>query len=224
MVPPVAGARQKAVAVAKLAAAKPDFSLEMAHSGLVAGVDEAGRGPWAGPVVAGAVIFPDRLAAPNGIHDSKKLTPEKREALFELIHASAIVGVGIASVEEIDTLNILGATKLAMTRAVEALSTPPKAVLVDGNQPPKWFYITESVVKGDARSVSIAAASIIAKVTRDRMMQQLHEAHPQYGWAGNAGYGTPEHIHGIAAHGITAHHRRSFAPIRKVLEEADAAA
>lgn len=197
---------------------KPDLSLEARYEGLVAGVDEAGRGPWAGPVVAGAVILNGTI--PKGINDSKKLSVEKREALYEQIRAVAIVGVGIASVEEIDQLNILGATKLAMTRAVEALSPAPKAVLVDGNQPPKWFYITEAVVKGDSKSLSIAAASIIAKVERDRMMRRLHEAHPYYGWAGNAGYGTPEHIRAIAERGITPHHRRSFAPIRKVIDEA----
>lgn len=197
---------------------KPDLSLEARYEGLVAGVDEAGRGPWAGPVVAGAVILNGTI--PKGINDSKKLSVEKREALYEQIRAVAIVGVGIASVEEIDQLNILGAMKLAMTRAVEALSPAPKAVLVDGNQPPKWFYITEAVVKGDSKSLSIAAASIIAKVERDRMMRRLHEAHPYYGWAGNAGYGTPEHIRAIAERGITPHHRRSFAPIRKVIDEA----
>lgn len=196
---------------------KPDFSIEAAYEGLVAGVDEAGRGPWAGPVTAAAVIL-DRGRLPQGINDSKKLTSAKREALFEEICAAAHIGIGMASVEEIDALNILGATKLAMVRAVEALPHKPQAVLVDGNQPPKWLYRTEAVVKGDARSLSIAAASVIAKVARDRLMLELHTAHPHYGWAGNAGYGTPEHISAIEKHGITPHHRKSFAPIRKVLE------
>ncbi len=194
----------------------PDFSYEKQFTGSVAGVDEAGRGPWAGPVVAAAVIF-QNYYAPIGINDSKKLSSTKRKALFAEIMQSGIVGVGIASVEEIDTLNILGATKLAMQRAVENLATTPDAVLVDGNQPPKFAASTRALIKGDSLSISIAAASILAKVTRDRIMQELHTEFPHYGWAKNAGYGTAAHIKGLAEHGITPHHRKSFKPIKDVI-------
>ena len=195
----------------------PDFSHETHCGGCVAGVDEAGRGPWAGPVVAGAVIFKN-LQAPNGIHDSKQLTAAKREELYTEIFSMASVGVGIASVEEIDQFNILGATKLAMQRAVAALEIVPDVILVDGNQPPKFVQKTIPLIKGDSISTSIAAASIIAKVTRDRMMQELHEVFPHYGWNSNAGYGTPHHQKGLAQFGVTPHHRKSFAPIRKLLD------
>ena len=194
-----------------------DFSHEMQCGGCVAGVDEAGRGPWAGPLVAGAVIF-EKLKAPDGIHDSKQLSAAKREALYTKISDNALVGVGIASVEEIDLLNILGATKLAMQRAVAALKIIPDVVLVDGNQPPKFNQKTIALVKGDSISTSIAAASIIAKVTRDRLMQELHDLFPHYGWNRNAGYGTSLHVKGLAQFGITPHHRKSFAPIRKLLD------
>lgn len=194
----------------------PDFSYEKQFKGFVAGVDEAGRGPWAGPVVAAAVIFQNHQA-PIGINDSKKLSAAKREALFDAIMETGIVGVGISSVEEIDSLNILGATKLAMQRAVENLSVTPNAVLVDGNQPPKLSATTRALIKGDSLSISIAAASIIAKVTRDRMMQELHAKFPHYGWARNAGYGTAAHIKALAEHGITPHHRKSFRPIKDII-------
>lgn len=180
-------------------------------------MDEAGRGPLAGPVVAAAVIMP-RKGVPRGIDDSKKLTRDLREALFERICKRACVGVGLASVEEIDSLNILGATKLAMRRAVEALSSQPDIVLVDGNQPPKLECRAVPVVGGDAISLSIAAASIVAKVTRDRLMAQLAAEHPGYGWERNAGYGTRLHYHGLQTLGITIHHRRSFGPIRALVE------
>ena len=194
----------------------PDFSYERHLGRLVAGVDEAGRGPWAGPVVAAAVIFQNHQA-PKGINDSKKLSAIKRKALFDAILQSGIVGVGISSVEEIDSLNILGATKLAMQRAVANLSMKPDAVLVDGNQPPKLSMSTRALIKGDSLSISIAAASIIAKVTRDKMMQELHTQYPHYSWAKNAGYGTAAHIKALAEHGITPHHRKSFAPIREII-------
>lgn len=195
-----------------------DFSLELQAGGIVAGVDEAGRGPWAGPVVAAAVIlYPTRI---DGIDDSKKLTAAKRDALYDAIRAHACTGVGIASVEEIDRLNILAATMLAMQRAVAALGTAPHLALIDGNKAPVLACHTQTIVGGDAKSLSIAAASIIAKVTRDRMMCELAQRHPHYGWERNAGYGTKHHQDALAAHGVTPHHRRSYAPIRALLEEA----
>ena len=195
----------------------PDFLLEQEVEGIVAGVDEAGRGPWAGPVVAAAVIL-DQKIFPKGIGDSKKLTAKKRDVLFEQIQAQAKVGVGIASVEEIDQLNILGATKLAMQRAVAALPIRPDVALIDGNQPPILPYKTLAVIKGDDKSLSIAAASIIAKVTRDRIMLTLDQLYKGYGWAHNAGYGTKDHQEALAELGITPHHRRSFRPVRELLE------
>lgn len=196
----------------------PDFILEQCHDGLVAGIDEAGRGPWAGPVVAAAVIL-DRGALPAGIDDSKALTAERRAGLYDEIIASARVGVGEASVSEIDDLNILAATMLAMARATAALGEPPIHVLVDGNRLPYLPCPGTAVVGGDRLSLSIAAASIIAKVTRDRLMASLAEKFSGYGWERNAGYGTALHQEGIAKFGVTPHHRRSFAPIRRLLEE-----
>lgn len=203
----------------------PDFlfEYEAMAEGLVpvAGVDEAGRGPWAGPVVAGAAILdPDSLPDDlrGGLDDSKKLKADKRETLFDLLADHAVTGVGIADVEEIDRLNILAATMLAMTRAVENLGTRPGMILVDGNRLPDWPYPSEAIVKGDGRSISIAAASIVAKVSRDRIMIELAGRHPEYGWERNAGYGTPQHQQALADFGVTVHHRRSFAPIRKILE------
>lgn len=200
----------------------PDFEFERAIGGLVVGVDEAGRGPWCGPVSAGAaILMPDEMdpALLAALDDSKKLKPEKREELFERLQASpAILGVGLASVEEIDQLNILQATMLAMTRAVDDLGQAPDHALIDGNKAPSLACPAQTVVKGDAKSLSIAAASIVAKVTRDRIMTQLSEQHPGYGWDRNSGYGTKEHQEAIAKLGITDHHRRSFAPIRKIVE------
>lgn len=185
--------------------------------GPVAGIDEAGRGPWAGPVVAAAVILdPDNV--PTGIADSKALKAARREALLPAIEAAAEVGVGQASVAEIDDLNILAATMLAMRRAVAALPRPPALALVDGNRDPGLGCQTRCIVKGDARCPAIAAASIVAKVTRDRIMAGLAAAHPGYGWERNAGYGTAQHRAALARLGVTPHHRRSFAPIRQQLE------
>ena len=199
---------------------QPDLSIEATHSGIIAGVDEAGRGPWAGPVVAAAAIL-DPARLPTGINDSKKLSAAKRDALFDAIQNCARTGVGIASVEEIDALNILGATKLAMCRAVEALGVLPDIALVDGNRAPeKMRCRVQTVIGGDAKSLSIAAASIIAKVTRDRIMEQLAREYPGYGWEKNAGYGTAAHQAGLATFGVTPHHRQSFAPIRALLEQA----
>lgn len=202
----------------------PDFKYERlyAQNGLIAGVDEAGRGPWAGPVVAGAVVFPDLEISDylrDTLNDSKKLTAVKREKLFEELHQSnALIGVGMASVEEIDALNILQATFLAMKRAVNNLLQPIDFSIIDGNKtPPDMPCPARFLIKGDALSLSVAAASIIAKVTRDRIMTDLAKEFPYYGWERNAGYGTKAHQEGLKQHGICIHHRKSYAPIKKFL-------
>lgn len=192
----------------------PDYLLEARHAGPVAGVDEAGRGPLAGPVVAAAVVL-DRDCIPAGLDDSKVLTPARRAELAAALLGCARVGVGIASVEEIDELNILWATMLAMTRAVEALGLAPAMVLVDGNRCPKWHWPSEAVVGGDARCLSIAAASIVAKVHRDAMMRDYDAAWPGYGWASNKGYAAPDHRAALKRLGPTPIHRKSFAPVRE---------
>jgi ribonuclease HII len=185
--------------------------------GPIAGVDEAGRGPLAGPVVAAAVIL-DRKKIPKGLNDSKQLTPEVREELYVAIQEKALaIGVGEASVDEIDLINIRQATHLAMARAVRALSIAADFALVDGNDAPALPCPCETLVEGDARSVSIAAASIIAKVTRDRMMATLHQEPPHYGWLNNKGDSTAEHLSALNRHGATLHHRRSFAPVHNML-------
>jgi ribonuclease HII len=186
-------------------------------AGPICGVDEAGRGPLAGPVVAAAVIF-ERKRIPKGLNDSKQLSAEDREELYSRILEMALaVGVGEASVDEIDLVNIRQATHLAMARAVRALATAPMFALVDGNDAPALPCPCDTIVDGDARSVSIAAASIIAKVTRDRMMVALHEAHPGYGWFTNKGYSTEEHLAALNRLGPCPHHRRSFAPVYRLL-------
>ncbi len=186
-------------------------------NGLVAGVDEAGRGPLAGPVVAAAVIL-NRAKIPKGLNDSKQLSAERRDELFSHIMFSALaVGVGEAGVDEIDLINIRQATHMAMARAVRALQFQPAFALVDGNDAPALPCPCDTIVEGDAKSVSIAAASIVAKVTRDRTMAALHREHPQYGWLKNKGYGTPEHLSALARLGPTPHHRRSFAPVHNIL-------
>jgi ribonuclease HII len=185
--------------------------------GLIAGVDEAGRGPLAGPVVAAAVILDD-LHPIKGLADSKKLTALKRERLFDEIRAKALACcIAEASVEEIDRLNILQATLLAMRRAVLGLRLKPKMVLVDGNRLPKLDIPAEAIVKGDALVPAISAASILAKVHRDRWCVQVDEQYPQYGFAGHKGYGTAVHMAALREHGACIHHRRSFAPVAKVL-------
>ncbi len=185
--------------------------------GLIAGVDEAGRGPLAGPVVAAAVIL-DELKPIKGLKDSKKLTPRARERLFDEIHAKALCFcIAQASVEEIDTLNILQATMLAMRRAVEGLRLRPHKVLVDGNRIPTLKIPAEAIVRGDAKVQAISAASILAKVHRDRLCLLLHEQHPQYGFDGHKGYSTPVHLAALRAHGACPEHRRSFAPVRELL-------
>ena len=197
--------------------AAEQLSLHFHVSGLVAGVDEAGRGPLAGPVVAAAVIL-DELRPIKGLADSKVLTPATRERLYDEIRAKALCcWIAEASVEEIDTLNILGATMLAMRRAVEGLRLRPNRVLVDGNRLPVMKILCEAIIGGDATVKSISAASILAKVHRDRLCLQLHEAHPQYGFDQHKGYGCPEHLAALRTHGACAAHRRSFAPVRDVL-------
>lgn len=182
---------------------------------LTAGVDEAGRGPLAGPVVAAAVIL-DELRPVAGLADSKALSPARREALFDQIRASALCfAIAEASVEEIDRLNILQATLLAMQRAVAGLRLRPGLVLVDGNRLPVLDCTAEAVVGGDALVQSISAASILAKVHRDRWCVQVHEHYPQYGFAGHKGYGTAEHLEALRTHGACPLHRRSFAPVAR---------
>ena len=198
----------------------PSIRTERALAGqgarLVAGVDEAGRGPWAGPVVAAAVIFPDRKP-PKGLNDSKLLTAERREELYVSIYEAGLVGVGIVSVEDIDRVNILQATFIAMRIAVAGLSDEPDVVLVDGNRCPSLSQRAVPVIEGDRLCPSIAAASIVAKVTRDRLMCELAGDFPGYLWHSNKGYGTPAHAQAITVLGVTCHHRQSFAPIRSAL-------
>jgi ribonuclease HII len=185
--------------------------------GLLAGVDEAGRGPLAGPVVAAAVILDDERPI-RGLADSKTLTALQRERLNEQILARALCcSVAQASVEEIDTHNILQATMLAMRRAVEGLRLKPAKVLVDGNRLPTLDVLAEAIVQGDARVKAISAASILAKVHRDKLCEELHAEFPHYGFAGHKGYGTPEHLEALLRHGACIHHRRSFSPVAAAL-------
>ena len=196
--------------------ARPCFRIEKDFPEPLAGVDEAGCAPLAGPVVAAAVVL-DRSRFPRGIDDSKALPAATREAICARLGKVAKVGVGIASVEEIDRLNIYWARMLAMSRAVEALGFDPAWVLVDGNACPRWERPSKAIVAGDARCRSIAAASIVAKVTRDRIMADHARAHPGYGWQTNKGYGTPEHLRALEKLGPTPLHRRSFAPVRQLM-------
>jgi len=197
----------------------PDFVREREAGCLVAGVDEAGRGPWAGPVVAAAVIL-DGSNLPEGLNDSKKLSETRREQLFDVIEAQALaVAVAVGDVAEIDALNILATTLGAMSRCVAGLDVTPDLVLIDGNKAPRLSVPHETMVKGDARSLSIAAASIIAKVTRDRIMRALHKDFPNYAWDRNKGYGTSAHQSALQEFGVTPHHRRSFKPIHNMLIE-----
>ncbi|MBZ0128877.1 MAG: ribonuclease HII [Rhodobacteraceae bacterium] len=183
----------------------------------IAGIDEVGRGPLAGPVVAAAVIL-DPARIPEGLRDSKKLTPRRRDALFDTIRETAAIGLGQCSVAEIDRLNILQATFEAMRRALAALPVPPGHALVDGNRlPPALGCDATALIGGDDISCSIAAASIIAKVTRDRLMGDLARQFPGYGWQTNAGYGTAEHLAALARLGVTPHHRVSFRPVHNIL-------
>ena len=188
--------------------------------GLVAGVDEAGRGPLAGPVFAAAVILDD-LVPIAGLNDSKKLSAKRRERLYDEIRAKALCcSVAMASVEEIDHLNILQATLLAMQRAVKGLRLKPAKVLVDGNRLPTLDVLAEAVVGGDALVKSISAASILAKVSRDRWADELHQRYPQYGFDRHKGYGTAEHMAALQRHGVLPEHRRSFAPVARLCDAA----
>ena len=187
--------------------------------GLVAGVDEAGRGPLAGPVVAAAVILDDHKPI-KGLADSKKLTALRREKLFDEIRAKALCcSVALATVEEIDRLNILQATMLAMQRAVKGLRLKPAKVLVDGNRLPVLDVVAEAIVSGDALVQAISAASILAKVTRDRMLDELHAQHPLYGFDRHKGYGTAQHLAALREFGPLPEHRRSFAPVAQAMQE-----
>jgi len=198
----------------------PDLALEAAEGGVCAGIDEVGRGPLAGPVVAAAVVipagFPADLAAV--IDDSKRLSPATRTDLATAIRAHAPAALGFASVEAIDRVNILQATFLAMAEALAGLDAVPDVALVDGNRPPPLPCRVRTVVGGDGRSLSIAAASIVAKVARDAMMVELAETFPGYGWETNMGYGSKAHLDALGRLGVTPHHRRTFAPVARILE------
>jgi ribonuclease HII len=200
---------------------EPSFDLEAElmdkYPGPVAGIDEAGRGPWAGPVVVAAVILnPDRI--PEGLNDSKLLTPEIREDRYGEIMATAIVSVVIGPVRQIDRINILQASLWGMRAAYRRLRVPAGSALIDGNIIPKRFPCkARAVVGGDGLSLSVAAASIVAKVTRDRLMVKLSRRYRRYAWDSNKGYGTPEHAAAIKKHGVCTHHRRSFSPIERAL-------
>ncbi len=203
---------------------RPSFDLELAHGGLVCGLDEAGRGPLAGPVVAACVYIPTEARGESFwalVNDSKKLSEKKRDMLYDLIVAHTHYGIAEASTEEIDEINILQASLLAMSRSLNVMcssfNVAPALALVDGNRKPKLSCAVQTVVKGDSISLSIAAASILAKVTRDRVMNDLCQKFPMYGWSRNAGYGTAEHLRAMNDHGVTAHHRRSFAPVRSLV-------
>ncbi len=198
----------------------PNFTFEYqayndGHT-IICGIDEAGRGPWAGPVVASAVIL-DQKNIPHGLNDSKKLTEANREAAFGPIIQSSQVGIGIVSAAEIDEINILQATLLAMQRAFAQLAITPHLALIDGNKSPKLNCKTQTIIGGDGLSLSIAAASIIAKVTRDRIMHQHDQTYPHYGFARHKGYGTAAHAEALALHGPCAEHRKSFQPIAILL-------
>jgi ribonuclease HII len=202
----------------------PDLSLERAQGGLVCGVDEVGRGPLAGPVVAAAVVLDlDHMPAAlkRGIDDSKLLPPEARREIFAELPRCALIGIGAASVAEIERFNILRASLMAMRRAVLKLGITPDAALVDGNQKPLLPCPVTTVVDGDAKSLSIAAASIAAKVTRDGLMTELALRYSGYGWEHNVGYATPDHKEAIRLMGLTPHHRRKFGFVRWFLGEAE---
>ncbi len=196
----------------------PDLTLERALApGRVCGVDEVGRGPWAGPVVAGAVVL-NPVRVPDGLNDSKKLSASRRADLARELHDCAMCGIGLADVAEIDQHNILNATYLAMRRAIDALGVAPDHALIDGNRVPDSLPCAATpVIRGDGRSASIAAASIIAKVARDEIMVALAQQFPGYGWETNAGYGVKAHSEALKTLGVTPHHRRSFKPIHNML-------
>jgi ribonuclease HII len=195
----------------------PDFVFETELGCRVAGVDEVGRGPLAGPVTAAAVVL-DPSSIPDGLNDSKKLTGKTRLALYEQLLICADVSIAHASVAEIDEINILRASHLAMERAIAGLRRPPEHVLIDGNMIPRGLQLpATTLVKGDARSLSIAAASIVAKVCRDYVLVDLAQQHPGYGWETNMGYGSKRHMEALRNLGVTPHHRRSFKPVHNML-------
>ncbi len=199
---------------------KPDFSFEDQYPGIVCGIDEVGRGPLAGPVVAAAVVIQrDKMprAILEQINDSKKLTAKKREYLFSKIHEFSYVSLAECDVTEIDKINILQASLRAMEKACMGLSVRPVTALVDGNQSPKLSCKVKTIIQGDSRSFSIAAASIVAKHYRDSLMTRIANDFPHYGWETNAGYGTAHHMKALEIHGVTIHHRRTFAPVSKQL-------
>ena len=201
----------------------PNFTFEDEHDGLVCGIDEVGRGPLAGPVVAAAVILkPQARLSPSlkRINDSKKISAKIRALICKDLSEIAYIGIGSANVEEIDEHNIFHATFIAMQRAYSNLceaTTPPTLALIDGNKSPKLVCNTKTVIKGDQKSFSIAAASIVAKTHRDALMSQLSQTHPEYGWERNAGYGTKQHIEALKRCGATPHHRKTFKPVSEVL-------
>ncbi len=195
----------------------PDYSLELEIGGCVAGVDEVGRGPLAGPVMAAAVVL-DPADILEGLNDSKVLSPKRRAALYVELMARAHVSLGIATVEEIDEHNILRASHIAMVRAIAGLPMRPDHVLIDGNMVPRGLNLpATAVIKGDGRSVSIAAASIVAKIRRDAVMVDLAQQHPGYGWETNMGYPSKSHKEALLKIGVTPHHRRSFKPVHNIL-------
>ena len=203
----------------KVMKTNPNFDYELEHDGIVAGCDEAGRGPLCGPVVAGAVIFPRYdIEIPVVIRDSKQMTVAQRDAAYDWITKNTIWAIGQCSPSEIDELNILWASMRAMERAVAGLSCVPEHCLIDGNRVPKGLNGT-ALVKGDAKSLSIAAASIVAKVTRDKIMHELSQKYPEYGWEKNAGYPTQQHLQAIEIYGINEQYRKTFGPVKKLLEE-----
>lgn len=201
---------------------RPTLAYEDAAPGIVCGVDEVGRGPWAGPLVAAAVVL-DRTAIPEGIRDSKTLTKKRLAVIAALIRETAVIGIGEVDVPELDRIGLTDANDLAMVRAVAALSVRPALALTDGRRVPKGLCCPATpIIKGDGKSLSIAAASIVAKVYRDDLMRLLALRHPGYGWETNAGYGTRAHGEALKNLGITCEHRRCFAPVRKTLDEQNA--
>lgn len=202
---------------------RPSFTIEKKYDGPIAGIDEAGCGAWAGPVISSAVILPERPSQHvlGLLDDSKKLSALQREKIYKLLYdiPNISIGIGQSSAEEIDNLNIRQATLLAMTRAIESLDQEPRTIIIDGTSAPRCEYPCHTYIKGDQRSYSIAAASIIAKVTRDRLMKKISQEYPQFGWERNAGYGTKTHRDALKEYSPTIWHRKSYKPIAELLEQ-----